>query len=959
MEDVMTPVLFNATYTTYTTNGIGSLAQCTECTVTEERNGTYELELKYPASGVLINLLKVDCIVLAKPNDTAQPQPFRVYRISNPINGILTVYAEHISYRLSAIPVGRFTAVNAADAMAKLKTNAAVTCPFTMWTDKTTVANFSVGQPSSIRALLGGQAGSILDVYGGEFEFDNLTVKLHANRGSDKGVTLRYGKNITDIKQEENIQNLITGVYPFWQKDDTYVELTGKIVTISSGFSYARVVPLDCSDKWEEPPTQTQLQQAATSYLNQPGRGVPKISIDVSFIQLWQTAGNESLGALERVSLCDTVTVVFESLKINATAKVVRTVYDTLHERYKEITLGEARGTLEGALTSQKAELEQEIKRLIDNAVGMDAVNEATQEIINGLNGYVTFNRNGQGKVYEILIMDTESTDTAVKVWRWNSGGLGYSSTGYNGPYGTAITASGKIVADFITTGTLNAALANITNINASNINTGTLAANRIQTNGLIVGGWTIRDSAGLYYGTESTPTHYLGTSGKALAIGGTSRDNIIFKAGSNFGVDSSGTAYIANGVFSGQIAATTGSIGGWSIGGAGLYYGTEAAPTHYLGTSGKTIAIGGTSRNNIIFKAGANFGVASDGTAYISNGVFNGSLSGATGTFSGNLSGAGGTFSGALQAATGTFSGNLSAAGGTFSGDLQAAGGSFRGNLSAATGTFSGNLVAAGGTFSGALQAATGTFSGNLSAAGGTFSGTLQAASGTFTGNLTATTCYFNNLQSNAGGSIRIGGWTFLNDGMEYTNGVFDLEYSGGTAKIAGTAPMSVGPYTNNVMNPLTLYGTQISLIANTTYNNMRLWVPGTIDLSLTPMNSGTCNIGTSSYYFDYVYAAHHNTVSLRATKKNIRALDGTEYDFMSLNPVLYEDAKSDSGTRYLGFIAEEIEEACPSAVSYSKETGELSGLDYSRFVVVLTKELQRLIKRVAALEAQTSKGE
>ncbi|GHV27613.1 hypothetical protein FACS18948_5290 [Clostridia bacterium] len=899
----MTPVLYSAGYTTFTTNGVGSLAQLIRCEVTEERNGAYELEAQYPANGILINLLKTDCIILAKPNDTAQPQPFRIYRISNPINGILTIYAEHISYQLSAIPVGRFTASNAPDAMSKLKTNAAVSCPFTMWTNKSTVANFAVAEPSTIRALLGGQEGSVLDVYGGEFEFDGYTVRLYSERGSNNGVQLRYGKNITDIQQEENIQNCITGVYPYWKKEDDYAELTGKVVTISSGFSYARVIPLDCSDRFETKPTQAQLQQAAQSYLQQPGRGVPKVSLDVSFINLWQTAGNESLAAFERVSLCDTVTVIFENLKINTTAKVVRTVYDTLHERYVEVTLGEAHGTLEGAITSQKADIEHEVKRLIeDSAINIRAaVEEATAEILGGQNGYVTFNRNANGKIYEILIMDTENTSTAVKVWRWNSGGLGYSSTGYNGPYGTAITASGKIVADFITAGTLNAALVNVTNLNASNINTGTMSANFITT----------------------------GTLNASLV-------NVTYLNASN----------ITTGTLSANRIQTNGlTVGGWTVrDSVGLFYGTETAPTHYLGTTGKTLTIGGVNRNNIIFKAGSNFGVDSSGTAYISNGVFSGSLSGATGTFSGNLSAAGGTFSGTLSGADGTFSGSLSAATGTFSGNLQAAGGSFTGSLSAATGTFSGNLQAAGGTFSG-----------NLSAAGGTFSGNLQAASGTFSGNLTASICYFNSLQANSsGGSITIGNWTFLNNGMEYTNGYFDLEYSGGTAKVAGTAPMSVGPYTNNVMNPLTLYGTQVNVISNTTYSNMRFWVPGTNELSLTPMDAGKCNIGTSSYYFDYIYAAHHNTVSIRASKKNITALTGAEYDFMALNSIVYEEANSDSGVKYLGFIAEEVEESCPNAVSYSKETGKLAGIDYSRFTVVLTKELQRLIKRVDALEGR-----
>ena len=603
----MIPVLYAAGETAFTTNGFGALAETVSCIVTEERNGAYELELQYPETGIRYNDIAVDRIVLAKSNEISQTQPFRIYRISRPINGIVTIYAEHISYQLSAIPVSPFAAVNAAEAMQRLKTNAATNCPFTMWTNKSTIANFKVDLPSSLRSLLGGQAVSIIDVYGGEFEFDRYTVKLHAARGSDNGATLRYGKNITDIKQEENIQTLITGVYPYWYKEETYVELSGKIVTLSSGFSYARVIPLDCSDRFETAPTQSQLTQAAQSYLQQPGRGIPRVSLDVSFVQLWQTAGNATAAALERVSLCDTVTVIFEKLGISASAKVVRTVYDTLKERFAEISLGEARSTLEGAIAGNKAEISVEVKRLIENSkIDIEAaVQEVTSEILAGQNGYVTFNRAADGRIYEILIMDTEDTATATKVWRWNSGGLGYSSTGYNGPYETAMTAQGKIVADFITAGTLDASQANIINIDASSITTGKLAADRITTNGLKVGGWIISDNNGLYYGNASTPAHYLGTTGKSLSISGTNRSNIIFKAGTSFGVDNTGKAYLGSG-----------TIGLFNIGADGGFTGPKFKmfPGNSGGTQPPTLIIG-----DLVY--GLTISTDGSGTGSLSNG--------------------------------------------------------------------------------------------------------------------------------------------------------------------------------------------------------------------------------------------------------------------------------------------------------------------------------------------------
>lgn len=224
---------------------------------------------------------------------------------------------------------------------------------------------------------------------------------------------------------------------------------------------------------------------------------------------------------------------------------------------------------------------------------------------------------------------------------------------------------------------------------------------------------------------------------------------------------------------------------------------------------------------------------------------------------------------------------------------------------------------------------------------------GTLASVSGSFT-NLTATT----------GGSITLGGWTITADGMEYGSAYFDFEYSDGWAKIAGTAPMQVGPYTNNVANRLVLYGTTITPICSTSAYQMRFGTPGTAETSLYPEYAGTCNIGTSTYYFDYMHANHFTQHSLRASKKNIMDISGDEYDFMALRPIIYEEAQSKRGTRFMGFVAEEVESACSLLVCYDKETGKIGGLDYSRFSVVLTKELQRLIRRVDVLEQMMQNG-
>ena len=155
---------------------MGVLRDAVSCTVTEERNGAFELEMVYPITGQHYSSLALRGLILAKPNPYGEAQYFRIYKISRPINGQVTVNAQHISYDLSGIPVGPCKALNAVDALQQLKSHAAVSCDYQFWTDIQTVADFAVAVPGSLRSLLGGVEGSVLDVYGGEYEWDNTTV---------------------------------------------------------------------------------------------------------------------------------------------------------------------------------------------------------------------------------------------------------------------------------------------------------------------------------------------------------------------------------------------------------------------------------------------------------------------------------------------------------------------------------------------------------------------------------------------------------------------------------------------------------------------------------------------------------------------------------------------------------------------------------------------------------------
>lgn len=451
----MIPVLFPPDERDFTAQGLGALSAAISCAVTEERNGIYELELVYPVIGVHYGEITKRCIIWAIPSPYRAPQPFRVYRHTKPLAGRVTFYARHISYDLLGVPLNPCGAGSAAAAMVALETSVATTSPFTYWTDKSTEADWYVPVPSTSRAVLGGQKGSILDVYGGEYEWDGFTVKLYQERGRDNGVTIRYGKNLTDINEDSDDSSLATGIYPFWSDSNggNLVVCDPPIINAPGSYDFTKIIPVDFSGEWEEPPTPEQLQARAESYVVSNQIGVPKVSLKVSFVQLEQTLDFADLRLLEKVDLCDTVTVQYEALGVDATAKVIRIETDVLRERYNEVELGDARGSLADTIISQGQEIQQKPSK----SDLQQAVSGATDLITGTKGGYIKVNYDGNRQPYEILIMDTSDMATAQKVWRWNNGGLGFSRSGVNGPYLLAMTQDGQIVADFITSGILNA----------------------------------------------------------------------------------------------------------------------------------------------------------------------------------------------------------------------------------------------------------------------------------------------------------------------------------------------------------------------------------------------------------------------------------------------------------------------------------------------------------------------
>lgn len=461
----MIPILYEADETAFTSEGIGPLSDVLSCYVEEERNGIYELEMEYPVTGTLFSELKTHRVILAKANDSGKWQPFDIYNVSPSMDGVVTVNAEHISYRLSGIPVEPFNATGIVSALQGLKQHSLISNPFTVWTDiDNTTTKFSVKIPQSFRSCLAGTDGSILDTFSGsrgcEYEFDRFQVKVHAHRGQSNGVVIEYGKNLTDLEQEEDISECFTGVLAYWKNSQNAEQtLWSDIQYIENHASYPRerIYVLDASNDFDQDETVTKdlLNQRAAEYGEDNDIGRPSVNLTISFINLSQTAEFADSAPIESVRLCDEVTVYFPLLGVDATTQVVRTKYDSILERYEEIELGDVKNSF--ADTIKQSVNDSVVKPAVDEtkSIFTEALKYATDKLTGAYGGHVVIGRNADGEPNEIYIMDTDNVETAQTVLRINMNGIGGSTTGINGPYKLAILTDGTINASQITSGTI------------------------------------------------------------------------------------------------------------------------------------------------------------------------------------------------------------------------------------------------------------------------------------------------------------------------------------------------------------------------------------------------------------------------------------------------------------------------------------------------------------------------
>lgn len=500
----MNPILYAKDTTDFSTMGIGVLSDTLSCVCTQDA-GSYELEMEYPIGGIHFSDIQHSCYlkVIVPPMMKESPQLFYIVHISKPLNRRVTIVAHHISYKLSYIPIKPFTARTVSDLFNVLKTNAVEEFPFTFQSDKGgTIIDMSRDYPVTAMELLGGSEGSLLDLTRGEFLWDNYNITYKDDVGEDKGYELRYGVNVTDLKQEENISETITGIVPYWfnagynGEPSTLVMLDENAVYVEGyqNFPFKRTVPVDFSSYIEAtyddnhkliPPTKAQLRAACQEYIQKNEFGIPKVSIDVSFENLARSGEFAFLKSLSMVKIYDTVTVIFPLLGITKKAKVIKTTYDVQQEKYISIEIGDKQESLStriadvptmseiNAQTQDKlAQFNSELQQRIDTAV-----DETSKSILFGKGGYVVFGQDettSPPHMDRILIMDTPDESTATNIIQMNQNGIGFSTDGGQ-TYKQAWGINGKFNTEYISGETVEAL-----NINTANLRGGYISGIQI-----------------------------------------------------------------------------------------------------------------------------------------------------------------------------------------------------------------------------------------------------------------------------------------------------------------------------------------------------------------------------------------------------------------------------------------------------------------------------------------------
>ena len=463
-------ILYKANETNFTHLGLGMLHDAIQIFVTEERNGIFELEMQYPVSGDRFVDLKLDRLIKADAGHSLKNQRFKIIRITKPLNGIVTVYGEHVNMLTRDLPLPPNVSYSG-DATSALNTwkNSVIGIdpnPFTVFSDISLpgTGSWSIKDVKNSRDALGDVEGSLLDTYGGEYLFDNYDIKLYANRGKQSGALIAYGRNLTDLEQEENIADTYTSIYPYAVMNDgnqNEIILTLPEYYLDSEYvsNYARRKILTVDFSGNDVTTVEQLRAKAEAYIINNRIGVPKVNLKIKYVDLAKTLDYEATQAIEEVNVCDWVTIYFEEYGIKTNEKIIKTVWDDLLQQYDSIEVGEAR-----------ASLAQSINTTVDGKLETVAVNLNT----------IRLAADGKTKIYTGVAEPVASNindlwykpveSGAVEMYRWDG----------------IIWALQKTSADALA-GTVDFATVQAINIDANAISTGTLSGTNMWLN-LITG---------------------------------------------------------------------------------------------------------------------------------------------------------------------------------------------------------------------------------------------------------------------------------------------------------------------------------------------------------------------------------------------------------------------------------------------------------------------------------------
>lgn len=457
---------------------VAVLNDCLTCEVNEKANGSYTATLTLPAT--IETEITTDDILKIKANPYDDLQLFRVQTVTKDLEET-TVEANHISYDLLKTSVAPCSATSAIDAFNTVKKNMTGGDEFTLTSTLETQAKFTNTIPQSARALMGGQSGSLLDVYGGYYYWDNLTVTL-GNRGSDNGVTIAYGKNLTSIEQETSNENQYTAVVPYATKDD--VTTIGDMITLVENANPVKIRNLDLSEKFDEEDeiTKDAINKKAQSYVKANDQTDLTVSMSLDYDNL-QKYGTEFM---EEVKLCDKVHVHYDKLNIDGTARVTEYTYDTLKEEYTGMEIGSVRASLSSAISDKIASETTSIK---DKQSSLQASIDLFSNLItNGLGLFETKETQPDGSV-KLYMHNRPTIAESSVVYTMNSDGFAIS-TDHGKTWSAGIDSNGNAVINALSANVIKALQIYGSYIEGATIKGGTITGGTI-TGGTFTGGTT------------------------------------------------------------------------------------------------------------------------------------------------------------------------------------------------------------------------------------------------------------------------------------------------------------------------------------------------------------------------------------------------------------------------------------------------------------------------------------